>query len=124
MRAVIKQATASKAVAHQHRISLGVDQMRGRGHLGAGNLPVQITAGVLCCGIELKRFERCFLGLIHAGAVLNASISCQYRDLKCQSIAGRRDAVWTRLTNSVLEISCAPSDLRCAVFCWQSIWLT
>src|SRR5260221_2158665 len=113
IRAIGEGAAAAKAGGDQMAVGGGIDQVAGRGHLGAGQAARQIAAGIGCSCIELQIGERKIVELAHASgrvqeevggiAVLNTTNSCRRR------------------VNSLRAIGRAPKLARWRVSCWQSI---
>jgi hypothetical protein len=62
-----EHAAAAEAAGDERRVGLGVDQVAGRGHLGAGHPVRQIAARVGRRRVELERRERKLFRMGHGG---------------------------------------------------------
>ncbi|MNN31994.1 hypothetical protein D3C81_1457050 [compost metagenome] len=88
--AIGEDAAAAEAGAHQPGVDIGIDQVRGRGHLRARHAAIEIAASVGRRCVKLQRGERKFLQLAHGslmtkrrrrrtprGGILSGSLSEQ-----------------------------------------------
>src|SRR3990167_3107696 len=112
-------AAAAKSLAHQVTVKRGVNLGIRAHDLRARNAAINVATRISRRGVILGLILGQCWTVCHALAGFNSTISFQYTGSKSHTGALCPTRLLTLATNTFLEISRAPSNARCRVFCWQ-----